>query len=302
MIKKINFLFLKFSFLLFLFLCLFSEPLKAKEKILKIGAIPDQNQELLDRRFNLLSEYLSQELNVEFKYVPVVNYVAAVTSFRTKDLDLVWFGGLSGVQARLQTPNSIVLAQRDIDKEFKSVFIINNKVLRKRTNNINDLKFLTKYRFTFGSENSTSGRLMPQYFLEIAGVKLTDFKGQTVGFSGSHDATIALVNSGAYDAGVLNKQVWDRNIEKNTKRTKNATVFFITPPYVDYHWLAQGDLDKRFKKGFTKELKEAILNLNPKYKNQKLILEMFNAEKFIAANSEQFKRIEFIARKLKKIR
>ena len=300
--KKLNFCFLKFSLLLFFFLYLFSEPLKAKEKILKIGAIPDQNQEILDKRFNLFSEELSKQLDIKIKYVPVVNYVAAVTAFRTNSLDLVWFGGLSGVQARLQTPNSIVLAQRDIDKKFKSVFITNKKLSIKRTTNIDDLKLLTKYRFTFGSENSTSGRLMPQYFLNNAGVELTDFKGQTVGFSGSHDATIALVNSGAYEVGVLNKQVWDRNMKKNPLRVKNATVFFITPSYVDYHWLAQGNLDQKFRGGFTKELREVILNLNPKNKNQKLILEMFNAKKFIRANSEDYKEIESIGRKLKKIR
>ncbi len=300
--KKINFRSLKYTLLFFFFLSFFSEPLKAKDKILRIGAIPDQNQEILDKRFNLLSEELSKQLDIKIKYVPVVNYVAAVTAFRTNSLDLVWFGGLSGVQARLQTPNSIVLAQRDIDKEFQSVFITNKKLLIKRTKNINDLKLLTKYRFTFGSENSTSGRLMPQYFLNIAGVKLTDFKGQTVGFSGSHDATIALVNSGAYDVGVLNKQVWDRNLKENPKRVKNSSIFFITPSYVDYHWLAQGNLDQIFRKGFTKDLKEVILNLNPKDKNQKLILEMFNAEKFIEASSQQYKDIEFIARKLKKIR
>ena len=300
--NKINFRYLKSALLLFFFLYIFSEPLKAKEKILKIGAIPDQNQEILDKRFNLLSEELSKRLDIKIKYVPVVNYVAAVTAFRTNSLDLVWFGGLSGVQARLQTPNSIVLAQRDIDKKFKSVFITNKKHSLKRTTNINDLKLLTKYRFTFGSENSTSGRLMPQYFLNIAGVELTDFNGQTVGFSGSHDATIALVNSGAYDVGVLNKQVWDRNIKENSKRVKNASVFFITPSYVDYHWLAQGNLDQKFRKGFTKELREVFLNLNPKIKDQKLILEMFNAKKFIKANHEDYKKIEFIARKLKKIR
>ena len=300
--KKLNFLFLKTSLFFLIFLYFFSDPLESKQKILKIGAIPDQNQDIIDKRFNLLSKELSKQLNVKIKYVPVINYVAAVTAFRTKDLDLVWFGGLSGVQARLQTPNSMVLAQRDIDKEFKSVFITNKKISIKRTTNINDLKLLKKYRFTFGSENSTSGRLMPQYFLDIAGVKLTDFKGQTVGFSGSHDATIALVNSGAYEAGVLNKQIWDRNVKKNPKRIKNATIFFITPSYFDYHWLAQGDLDQRFRKGFTKDLKKVILNLNPKNKDQKLILEMFNAKKFIEANSEQFKNLESIARKLKKIR
>ena len=89
---------------------IFSSPVFSNPKVLKVGAIPDQNQDILDKRFNLFSKELSNQLDVEVKYIPVINYVAAVTGFRTKDLDLVWFGGLSGVQARLQTPNSIVIA------------------------------------------------------------------------------------------------------------------------------------------------------------------------------------------------
>ena len=285
-----------------LFFSTFYSPLNANPKVLKIGAIPDQNQEVLDKRFNLFSKELSKSLNVKVKYIPVINYVAAVTGFRTNDLDLVWFGGLSGVQARLQTPNAIVIAQRDIDKEFKSVFIVNKKLKLDSISNKNGLKKLKNLRFTFGSENSTSGRLMPEYFLNDAGIKIKDFKGKRAGFSGSHDATIALVNSGAFDAGALNKQVWENNLKNNPKRTNNVNLFWITPDYVDYHWVAQGNLDNRFREGFTKELKSTILNLDIKNTEHKKILDMFNAKKFIEAKSSDYKNIELIARKLKKIR
>ena len=281
---------------------IFSSQVLANTKILKVGAIPDQNQETLNKRFILFSEELSRKLGIEVKYIPVTNYISAVTGFRTKDLDLVWFGGLTGVQARLQTPNSIVLAQRDIDKEFKSVFIINKKLEIDSITNKNGLKKLKNLRFTFGSENSTSGRLMPEYFLNNVGIQISDFKGGKAGFSGSHDATIALVNSGSYDAGVLNKQVWENNLKNNSKRTKNVKVFWITPEYVDYHWLAQGDLDKRFGVNFTSRLKSVILSLDNQNPEHKEILDLFNAQKFINADANQYKKIEEIARKLKKIR
>ncbi len=285
-----------------LFFTFIALPISASERILNIGAIPDQEQEILDRRFNLLSSELSEQLGVKVRYIPVFNYVAAVTGFRTKDLDLVWFGGLSGVQARLQTPSSYVLAQRDIDKEFMSVFIINKKLNLAPATNINDLKKLKNLRFTFGSENSTSGRLMPQYFLNLAGLKISDFKNKRASFSGSHDATIALVNSGAFDVGALNKQVWERNFKSNKKRIKNLDLFWTTPPYADYHWLVQGDLDKKFGKGFTRKIESIILKLDIKDKNQKKILDMFGAKRFIKADESQYKNIEIIGRKLKKIR
>ena len=296
---------LKLKNLLFassLLISIFSSQVLANTKILKVGAIPDQNQETLNKRFILFSEELSRKLGIEVKYIPVTNYIAAVTGFRTKDLDLVWFGGLTGVQARLQTPGAIILAQRDIDKEFKSVFIINKKLEIDSISNKNGLKKLKNLRFTFGSENSTSGRLMPEYFLNNVGIQISDFKGGKAGFSGSHDATIALVNSGSYDAGVLNKQVWENNLKNNPKRTKNVKLFWISPDYVDYHWLAQGDLDERFGVNFTIRLKSVILSLDNQNPEHKEILDLFNAQKFIDADANQYKKIEEIARKLKKIR
>ncbi len=297
----------KFKFYIFFLLSILlsfigNESLKSNSRVLNIGAIPDQNQEILNRRFKLFASELSKTLKIEVRYIPVFNYVGAVSGFKTKDLDLVWFGGLSGTQARLQTPDSKVLAQRDIDKEFRSVFIVNKKLNFEPAKNIGDLKKLKNLRFTFGSENSTSGRLMPEYFLNIAGLNIYNFKGKRAGFSGSHDATIAFVNSGAFDAGVLNKQIWESNLKNNIKRTKNVSLYWISPEYADYHWLAQGDLDKRFRKGFTNELKSFILNLNVRNKDQKEILDMFGAKKFINANEKLYDDIETIARKLKKIR
>ena len=180
--------------------------------ILRIGAIPDQNPEKLNRLYDTLSDELSERLDVPVKYVPVSNYAAAVSAFRSGSLDLVWFGGLTGVQARLQTPGSQVLAQRDIDAEFTSVFIAHGASGLKPITSSDQLVQLKGKRFAFGSESSTSGRLMPQYFMKQNGVTPEDFAGGRPGFSGSHDATIAVVQSGAYEAGALNSQVWESQV------------------------------------------------------------------------------------------
>ena len=272
------------------------------EEILYISAIPDQNPERLNRLYKVLSSELSKELNVQVRYKPVINYAAAVTAFRTGNLDLVWFGGLTGVQARLQTEGAIVLAQRDIDEKFHSVFIANKKSSLKKINNIKELKSLRGKRFTFGSESSTSGRLMPQYYLNKVGVQIKDFKGGNPGFSGSHDSTLMLVQSGSYEAGALNEQVWNSNLERG--RVDKTKVFLIwkTPSYYDYHWLAQGNLDKKFSEGFTKELRNVFLNFSKKSKNQKKILELFGANKFIISENKNYTKIEMIGREIGKIK
>ena len=272
------------------------------EDILHIGAIPDQNPEHLNRLYKVLSSELSEQLNVQVRYKPVTNYASAVTAFRTGNLDLVWFGALTGVQARLQSKGSKVIAQRDIDEKFHSIFIANKKSSIQKINNINDLKTLKGKRFTFGSESSTSGRLMPQYFLNKAGVKLKDFKGSSPGFSGSHDVTLMLVQSGTYDVGALNEQVWKSNLERGRINLSKVFVMWKTPSYHDYHLLAQGNLDKKFRQGFTKELTNVFLSFNEKSKKQKKILELFGAKKFIISKNENYNKIEKVARKIGKIK
>lgn len=218
---------------------------------LSVGAIPDQDPEKLQRLYGILADYLSAELGVPVMYQPVTDYTAAVTAFKVGDLDLVWFGGLTGVQARLQVPDAAAIAQRDIDAEFHSIFIANTSSNLSPLSGIEDLTTLKDKTITFGSESSTSGRLMPQHFLAEAGVGLSDFKGEP-GFSGSHDATIKVVEAGSYDVGVLNEQVWlDRVAEGEVDETKVQAIW-QTPAYYDYHWVVNSDnVNEKFGDGFT---------------------------------------------------
>jgi phosphonate transport system substrate-binding protein len=274
----------------------------APQKVLRISAIPDQKPEKLNRLYGLVADELGRQLGVKVTYVPVVDYAAAVTAFRTGDLDLVWFGGLTGVQARLQKPGAKVLAQRDIDVAFHSVFIANTRSGLQQVRDVKGLAELKGKRFTFGSESSTSGRLMPQYFLAKAGVKLTDFAGGAPGFSGSHDATIALVQSGAYDAGAVNEQVWKSSLhDRKVDRTKVIPIW-RTPGYPDYHWIAQPDLDQRFGKGFTGRITQAFVSLRRTNAAQAPILELFGAQQFVPAKADQYDVIEKVGRQIGKIR
>jgi phosphonate transport system substrate-binding protein len=275
---------------------------QSNKPVLRIGAIPDQKPEKLNRLYGLVANELSKQLGVPVQYVPVTNYAAAVSAFRTGNLDLVWFGGLTGVQARLQKPGAQVLAQRDIDASFHTIFIANTKSGLKPVTNVKGLSELKGKRFTFGSDSSTSGRLMPEYFLGQAGVKPGQFAGGAAGFSGSHDATIALVQSGAYDAGAVNEQVWRSSLHDGKANRSKVMAIWKTPGYPDYHWIAQPNLDKRFGKGFTGRIQKAILSWRPSNPEQKQILSLFGAQQFTTANAKAYGRIEQVGRQIGKIR
>ena len=211
---------------------------------LRLGAIPDQDPERLQRLHGALSDYLAGELGIAVRYVPVTDYAAAVSAFAAGDLDLVWFGGLTGVQARLQAPGATAIAQRDIDAEFHSVFIAHADSEIEPFDDLEGLRALAGRTFTFGSESSTSGRLMPQHFMAEAGLALTDLAGEP-GFSGSHDATIQLVEAGSYEVGALNEQVWLARMDEGEIDGDRVHEIWRTPPYFDYHWVMRGDVDTR---------------------------------------------------------
>jgi len=274
----------------------------ASAKPLAVGAIPDQDPEKLQRLYQKLSDYLSAELGVPVEYQPVTDYAAAVTAFKLGDLDLVWFGGLTGVQSRLQVSGAEAIAQRDIDETFHSVFIANANAGLSPIQSEADLTALEGKTFTFGSESSTSGRLMPQYFLAEAGIAISDFKGEP-GFSGSHDATIKLVESGSYEAGALNEQVWlDRVAEGDVDESKVKAIW-QTPAYYDYHWVVNSAaLNERYGEGFTDKIQAAFLKLDASDPDQAEILDLFGADKFIETENGNYAQIEAVGREIGKIK
>ncbi len=260
-------------------------------KTLVFSAIPDQDETRLKQRFGAIAEYLQKKLGVPVKYVPVKSYAAAITAFRNNQVQLAWFGGLSGVQARLKVPGSKAIAQGIEDTKFRSYFIANHSTGLKPSDEFP--KGIAGKTFTFGSKGSTSGRLMPQYYIEKHMGKSVNDVFKRVGFSGNHSKTIALVQSGAYEVGAVNFQVWKKELEEGKIDTGKVSVIWQTPTYPDYQWTIRGDVDKVWGKGFTEKVKKALLDM----KDPEL-LKRFPRSGFIEAKNEDYLPILETAKKI----
>ena len=265
---------------------------------LTIGAIPDQDPQKLQRLYGVLAARLTVLLGVKVVYQPVTDYTAAVSLFRTGDLQLVWFGGLTGVQARLQTPGAVPLVQRDIDARFHSLFIANAAAGLHPVPDVAGLAELKRTRFTYGSQSSTSGYLMPAYYLDRAGVDPQHgFAGQP-GLSGSHDKTIDLVTSGTYQAGAVNEQVWKTRLAAGTIETNKVTVLYRTAPYHDYHWLLGPTAVQRFGADFPQRVSQAFEGLRPENPSDEQVLSLFGARAFVPTTAANYTQIEQVGRQL----
>jgi phosphonate transport system substrate-binding protein len=262
---------------------LFATPAGA-QTTLRVSSIPDENPTELQRKFTPLAKYLEGKTGMKVEFVPVTDYGATVEGLAAKKLDMVWYGGFTFVQARLRTGNAIPIAQRTEDEQFKSVFVTANPAITK----LADLKDKT---FTFGSQSSTSGHLMPRFFLMQQGLD-PDKTFKRIAFSGAHDATALQVAGGKVDAGALNISVWERLVSEGKVDGSKVKVFYTTPPYYDYNWTVRGDLDP----AVIRKLTDAFLSLDPAVPEHAEILKLQRATRFVATKPENYKGIEDAAR------
>jgi phosphonate transport system substrate-binding protein len=223
-------------------------------------------------------------LGMKVEFTPVTDYAASVEGLIKGKLDMVWFGGFTFVQAKIRSKNQVIpLVQREEDEKFKSVFITTNPAINK----LEDLKAKT---FSFGSESSTSGHLMPRSFLLNAKVNPdTDMK--RIAFSGAHDATVAAVAGGKVDAGALNISVWEKLVSQNKVDPKQVRVFYTTPGYFDYNWTVRSDMPADLRKKIT----DAFLTLDVNNPKDKEILDLQRTARFIPTKVDNYDAIEAAA-------
>lgn len=256
----------------------------ADTQVLRVSAIPDEAPTELLRKFEPLGNYLEQELGVEVRFQPVADYAGVVEALGSGRLDMAWLGGFTFVQAQQRNGNAIPLVQREEDRVFTSTFITADPQITRH----HDLKGKS---FAFGSVSSTSGHLMPRYFLLKDGVEPDSFFSR-VGFSGAHDATVAWVESGRVAAGVLNTSVWEKLLEDGRVDTSKVRAYATTPSYFDYNWTVRGDLDPQLIEG----IKAAFLKLDPANPEHKVILDLQRASRFVETRADNYTGIEQAAR------
>ncbi|WP_176510075.1 MULTISPECIES: putative selenate ABC transporter substrate-binding protein [Pseudomonas] len=252
---------------------------------LRVSAIPDEAPTELLRKFKPLGEYLSKQLDMKVEFVPVADYPAVVEALASDRLDMAWLGGFTFVQVRLKDPTATPLVQREQDAQFTSKFITANPAVK----SLADLKGKS---FAFGSISSTSGSLMPRYFmLKEDNIKPESYFSR-VAYSGAHDATVAWVQAGKVDGGVLNASVWQKLVDAGKVDTSKVKVFATTPAYYDYNWTVRGNMDPALKE----KIKQAFLDLDPANPEHKAILDLQAASRFIETKPENYAGTEQAAR------
>lgn len=260
--------------------------------VLRFSAIPDQDTTAQNERFKPVADYLAKKLGIKVEFVASPNYGSSVQKFTGGDIQLAWFGGVTGVQARDAVDGAQAIVSGEADLAFKSYFIANTSTgLTKSTEfpaTISDLKF------TYGSQSSTSGCIMPTHFImEASGKSPQDFFTQPFSFSGSHDSTAELVNNGTFQVGALNYLNYEKGIANGSLDKEKCVVIWETPTYADYNLTAHPVLEKQFGEGFIAKIQDALLNCD-----DPAVLKALNRKKLVKVNNATFDGIASVMKKV----
>jgi phosphonate transport system substrate-binding protein len=251
----------------------------------RVGMIPDAGatQLSIDQK-KPLRDFLAAKLGRDVDLVIPTNYNATVEALGNGSLDFAYLGGLTYVKAHAQY-GVVPLVQRGSDRQFHSLFITQT------ASPINALKDLHGKKFAFGDINSTSGHLMPFYAMSQAGLDVD--KDLSFRYTGNHPATAKAVEAGTVDAGAMDESVYHAMIDGGQLDKSKVRIFFTTPPFLDYVWVARKETSAADRSAFS----NAFLSL--KAPADAAVLDILRGTSFVRANDPEYDTLRMVATKLK---
>lgn len=260
-----------------------NSPSGQSARTLRLSMIPTTDPGKALRENQLLVSYLEKETGAKVDLNIPTNYAAVVEAISNNQVDIAYLGGFTYVQAS-QRAGVVPLVQRERDQNFHSLFIT------QPDSGINSLADLKGRTFAFGDVNSTSGHLMPEYFMREAKVD-ADVIAKAI-YTGGHDATALAVANKKVAAGAMDEAVYESMVKAGKLKSEQLKVFYKTPPYFDYVWVARKGLDAQLSDAFS----NAFLKLNPNDASQKAILDLLSATKYVKADDASYNKLRQAAK------
>jgi phosphonate transport system substrate-binding protein len=240
--------------------------------------IPSTDPGKIVRESQPLVNYLEEKTGSRVELVVPTSYAAVVEAIANDRVDVAYLGGFTFVQAS-QRAGVCPLVQRERDQNFHSVFIT------QPDSGINSLADLKGHSFAFGDVNSTSGHLMPAYYMRAAGVDPSAL-AKTL-YTGGHDATALAVSNAKVDAGAMDELVYATMMKTGKITHTQVKIFYTTPAFFDYVWVARKRLDPKLSGAFA----DAFLKLDSSTAEGKALLDLLNANKYVVADDASYDKL-----------
>ncbi|VAX08896.1 hypothetical protein MNBD_ALPHA03-2158 [hydrothermal vent metagenome] len=251
--------------------------------ILRVAVLPDQNKDRIQATYQELLKHIGSRTGLKTQLIIPDSYEELLRLFDEKAIDLALFGGVIYVKAHLKN-RAVPLVMRDVDGHFRSVALVH------ADNPAKDITDLRGASLAFGSELSTSGHIMPRYFLKEMNIIPEEFFG-TIQYTGAHDLTAEWVRDGIAEVGIANSGIVNSMFLSGKLNNNMVKIIWQSPPFSDNVWALQPDISKRL----TIEIRDSFLCLNHK-DSDKALMKKLGANYYIPVTHDNFKELEQVIR------
>ena len=241
-----------------------------------VAVLPDQSKDALLARHGSLLDYLADTTSLDFELLIPLDYADLVDQFDAGHIDLAWFGGLTFIRAH-EKSQAVPLAFRDVDSRFTSCYLVRGSDTR------STIQEFAGEEFSFGPPLSTSGHLMPRYFLERDGLYPEQFFAATR-HSSAHDQTARWVRDGTVGLGVASCIIVQSMLEHGSLSSDDIRIIETTPPYSNYVWAVKQTMAENTKT----KLLDAFLALDASDPDNRAILRAQRANAYLPASPDNF--------------
>ncbi len=246
---------------------------------LQMGVVPDVDPETAIQQNTGLADYLESQLDVNIDLSTSADYAGMVRSMAAEQVDIAYYGGVSYVLAHHRaSAEPVVVGSEDGSTQWHSVF------LSHKSTGIETMADATadpgQYDLVFGDPISTSGTVMPTYYLR------TEYDTKPESFAsvthvGAHDATARTIANGSGDIGALNARIYDTLVAEGNV-DENVVEVWRTPGFPDYPWAVAPSVDQ----DRIDAIRQAFTKLDDRGKSD--ILDAQNVDTYVPVTHEDF--------------
>lgn len=172
------------------------------------GVIPLEDQNIMEKKFSPLAEYLSAQLGDTVTLRIGENYEEIETALSTGDIQFAYIGPVGAIKVNHQNKRVIPIVK--VVKQGSPFY--KSYVVAPKESSITNLSELKGKVFAFGDKGSTSSYLVPKYLLSKSGVRMGDLEGHLL--TGSHSNVVRAVLEGKAAAGGVKESVALKNENK----------------------------------------------------------------------------------------
>lgn len=265
-------------------------------KKLTVGLLVAEGSERTFEKMDILTRYFSKKLGMEVKQIQITNPSAMIEAMRAKKIDVGSGGAFTYLVASKNAGAEAIIttATADGNPQF-----YNSCLITSATSGINSIDEVLKnpqqYTLAWAYPTSTSGHLVPRYFMQQKGVMPENFK--EVFTSTDHAATVLSAASGKVDVAAVMYATLERFITLGRVKRSDVKVLWTSEPIVEGPIFVRKDLDPALKK----RIQQAYVDMEKEDPEAREVLrtQYTRGMKYIATSDSLYQPLRNMANQIK---